>query len=1141
VSGSGKSSLVGRFYRDCLRTEGEGAEPDSRIVIAHFLGPNGSNVRDLLHRLCHELVEWGGIHKDLPLDYDELCQVFSELLERLASGRQILILIDGIDQVDPAHGAARMTWLPEALPPSVRIILSTTPGPTLEALRLSRKPVKEIVLPPLNTDDQSEIIDGFLARYRKSLDDEQRSLLGAKEEADNPLYLLTALEELRTLGTYEEITDRIQEIPGASEPLFEWILERLERDPGFQNDGGHLVGGKLVKDFCSYLCIGRKGMLETELVELIAPADKEAGKPADSRGNLAALTALLRRYLVHRGPMLDFHHRQLREAAERRYLPDQSDRRKVHREVAIYFQRKADPNGDGSWSGTDPRGFAELPYHLTEGEQCADVERTLTDFRFLERKAAQGIIERTDSSGSRSRVYRGVALLLEDFNHVLERHPSDKLRAFAQTFRRESHVLSRRPASLWPQLANRLLWESEIDREEFDEEITRRSAPGCKPWLKTRTPLRESAALVQTLVGQSGPAGCALDPDGSFVLSSGQENTLSSWDTETGEVRAIFEGHDGDVVDCAVSPDASYVVTASLDRTLKVWDTRTTRERLTLEGHEDIVMSCAVSSDGSFIVSASQDGTLRVWDAVTGRQRAILEGHTGWVSGCAISPDDRWLVSSSHDNTLRIWDAPDWTQRAQLAGHTMPEQPPKELLAQGPLNLFLGLAVSTKIGTDQETSKGSQLALGLGLTACAVSSDGSYIVSASFDGTLKIWDVVTGEERMTLVGHGRPVTCCAVSSDGSFIVSGDIGGILKIWDAADGTDRGSLKGHSGRIAGCAISQDDGLVVSVSHDGTLKIWAVEGTQGVRASNAKGGVSDCAFSPTGSYLVVGGRCGVKICNAETGEERRTLQAQAPGKDVSACAVSPDGSFIVSACHDRTLSVWDAKSGREQFVLQGHTKKVTACDVNPTGSLVVSASADHTVKLWHSRTGEQRKTLTGHTGEVGGCKFTPDGASVVSASNAAILAFVTGDQREADYTLRVWDSETGAHRATFRSPGLPEGVLAVSPDGSFMVSSHVGGLTIWDLHTRSKRQVLQQHLVKGCAVSPDASLIGSAGGAAAGGEMVLWDVVSGAELTRLAFPVELECVAFHPHRPLAACGDRQGGIHLVDLVGIEYGALG
>jgi len=239
---------------------------------------------------------------------------------------------------------------------------SSVLSPSLAVLRRREGQIREINLRPLTRDDSLAIIHGFLKRYHKRVSAEQVEALLGKPESGSPLYLLVALEELRTLGTYEEITHRIQQLPGEVRPLFRWILvDRLENDDGFRDSDGQKIGHDLVRKYVSFIGVSRHGMSQSELVDLIVPGDP--------LGNVAALQRLLQPYLMRRGELLDFYHGQLREAVEGEYLDEEQERLAAHRALASYFRREADPDGDLTWNGAYPRGLTELPYHLYQGAQ----------------------------------------------------------------------------------------------------------------------------------------------------------------------------------------------------------------------------------------------------------------------------------------------------------------------------------------------------------------------------------------------------------------------------------------------------------------------------------------------------------------------------------------------------------------------------------------------------------------------------------------------------------------------------------------------------------------------------------------------------------------------------------------------------
>jgi WD40 repeat protein len=534
---------------------------------------------------------------------------------------------------------------------------------------------------------------------------------------------------------------------------------------------------------------------------------------------------------------------------------------------------------------------------------------------------------------------------------------------------------------------------------------------------------------------------CAVSPDGSVVLFGGADGVLEVWDTHTREKRATLRGHNGSVSACAVSLDASVAVSGSEDGIIKVWNARTGAERATLQGSfDDSVCACAVSPDGSLILWSSYDygslwewgsidTTIYVWDARTADYLPALRGHDGPVYVCAFSADGSLIVSGSGDATLKLWDAQTADERATLRGH------------DGALH------------------------------ACAVSPDGSFIVSGGDDTSLKVWNAPTGElatprghdERRPIRPAGRAlrrVTACAISPDGSFAVSASDDQTLTIWDVATGQERATLRGHDGEVHACAVSPDGSFIVSGSEDpnvrGALRVWDAEtGEQRatLRGHDHEGSAYACAVSPDGSFIVSGHGYGeLKVWDVRTGKERATLR----GHDdvVRACAFSPDGSFIVSASEDRTLKLWDSRTGKERATLQGHDGRVYTCAVSPDGSFIVSGSEDarhdrrpradslpgaHAgsgiLKVWDPRTAEVRKTLKGDDHEiVYACAISPDGSFIVSGG--------------ADRTLKIWDVQTGENVATIPLLGWMMSV-AVHPWRPLLIAGDkTGNLNLVDI---------------------------------------------------------------------------------------------
>ncbi|MFC1539019.1 DUF4062 domain-containing protein [Candidatus Latescibacterota bacterium] len=374
--GSGKSSLLAHLSRHSILNSQR-----STLLLSHFVGvsPSSTDVRRTLRRLCHELKErCSNITANIPDDPEELRVAFPDFLRQACVRQRVVILLDAVNQFDSTSHSAGLHWMPEDLPANTRVILSTINGPVMDELLRFLKP-REIELKPITAGDGKAIIKQFLKRYHKQFEPEQRAALLSKTEAGTPLYLLVALEELRTLGTYKEISQRIAELPSTTCELFIWILERLKDDDGFRDSSGLKVGHELVSRFAALLGASRYGLSQRELFDLL-----DAGDP---QGNVAALLHLLSPYLMHRAELLYFYHDQFQEAVKHTSLKTDAQRQAAHSQLADYFHHKADPEGKQLWQ-INRRLLGELPYHLAQGARETELCELFSQLAFLSARVA---------------------------------------------------------------------------------------------------------------------------------------------------------------------------------------------------------------------------------------------------------------------------------------------------------------------------------------------------------------------------------------------------------------------------------------------------------------------------------------------------------------------------------------------------------------------------------------------------------------------------------------------------------------------------------------------------------------------------------------------------------------------------------
>lgn len=380
--GTGKTALLARFTETFSNND-----PENTLFVAHFVGASidSTDIYHTLRRLCHELIIGTGITARIPNDPKDLPNAFLSILKQACEKKRVIILLDAVNQFGYTPLLTGFCWIPADLPSEARLILSTPPGTTLDDLRSLPYPPREVDLPTLTQTDSESIIKEFLFRYRKSMSNEQRTALLAKTDSNTPLYLLVALEELRTLGTYEEITGRIAQLPSTIRALFTWILQRLSNDDGLRDGSGQRIGQILVPRFASLMGISRHGLSQREMVELLARgwSRQDTVIPDDAQGNVAALLQLLRPYLMHRGELLDFYHSQFRESAESEYLAQDNQRQVTHRELATYFLGQVYTFRDGIWNGEIPRAFSEILYHLKSAGMWSEISTCLEDSRIF--------------------------------------------------------------------------------------------------------------------------------------------------------------------------------------------------------------------------------------------------------------------------------------------------------------------------------------------------------------------------------------------------------------------------------------------------------------------------------------------------------------------------------------------------------------------------------------------------------------------------------------------------------------------------------------------------------------------------------------------------------------------------------------
>jgi WD40 repeat protein len=677
----------------------------------------------------------------------------------------------------------------------------------------------------------------------------------------------------------------------------------------------------------------------------------------------------------------------------------------------------------------------------------------------------------------------------------------DTVAAFARAIGREADLLADRPDLTWQQLANRLLTEPAPVPAALEDELAGRSRAGATPWLRRRSRVSRSDALVRELDGGLGWLNaCAMTADAALAATAGANGSISLFDARIGEPRRTLRGHAKPVNDVDITADGRMVASASDDDTVAVWDARTGALLQTLEGHGKAVQSCRFTAEGALVVSGSSDGSIRVWDWAAGTSRVVSAG-AGPVAACAVTADGTLVAGGDAYGDVRLCRLGDghelWSTRMPERVASCCFTPNGEQLVVGGERTLTIWRVET--GDAVATIETSSLRIG----RCACTRDGSLLVIAEDDGRITVFRTVDLARKATFQAHAYSVEGCALSGDGALLLTAGGDQYLRVWDlthAGRGDDT-----PTGLIYGCAFSADGALAACaglVGQTGVVRVYEPTDWRPRALEGHDRAVSACRVAPDGSRVLTAGMDGT--LRSWEGDSCTTLAAV--DSELNDCAIPADGTWVVAAANDGSVLLAPLTGAGAPQRLTAHTAAAWVCAADPAGAFAVSGGYDQTVRLWSAPDGAPLGVLRGHAGTVLGCDVAAGGAIASSGGEG---------------TVRVWDPDTQRCRHVLEGHGGGVDCCAWTPDGRWIVSGGADGdVLLWDAArgTLIARGSGHAGRVRACAPSPDGRLCATTG---ADAFVRVWALPEMREHAAMPLGGGGWCVAFHPAQPLVMCG--------------------
>ncbi|KST69438.1 NACHT and WD40 repeat domain-containing protein [Mastigocoleus testarum] len=306
------------------------------------------------------------------------------------------------------------------------------------------------------------------------------------------------------------------------------------------------------------------------------------------------------------------------------------------------------------------------------------------------------------------------------------------------------------------------------------------------------------------------------------------------------------------------------------------------------------------------------------------------------------------------------------------------------------------------------------------ITSVCPSSDGTKVLSGSFDKALKLWEVSTQNIStqnkllnclLTFDGHTEAIYSVYLSRDDKLAISGSADKTIKFWNVQTGNCIKTFEGHTNTVSSVVLSHDNSFVISGSFDKTLKIWDVETGECLSTLDEhQDAVRSVALSPDDGFALSGSfDCSLKLWDIATGECLRTF-AEHTAQIRSVC-FSSDGKFALSGAFDRTLKYWDVNTGKCLHTFH-EDADVYSVSLTNDNRFAISGNGNAIIKIWDISEKNADKTLKvfeEHADVVSSIALTPDNSYGISASG--------------DETIKVWKLDLPKTPIGIKPPSAPK----------------------------------------------------------------------------------------------------------------------
>nr|WP_319393424.1 PQQ-binding-like beta-propeller repeat protein [uncultured Desulfobacter sp.] len=526
------------------------------------------------------------------------------------------------------------------------------------------------------------------------------------------------------------------------------------------------------------------------------------------------------------------------------------------------------------------------------------------------------------------------------------------------------------------------------------------------------------------------------------MIFAGTSNEGFLYNLNSGRVQRSIERH-GIFFGASFSPDGLFLATAMGNNEVCLWEVETGKLVRSFQGHQDLVLTVVFSNDGSLLASAGQDKTIRIWDIETGRQLDELKGHSQGINGLNFGPQKKVLISVANDNTSRVWNI-EKTISTKEIDRTLPQLPTLSVnkghtggvtaTALSENGKFLATGDANGNVELLHTNNGNVIKRFMAhpglrgeIIKIFIAFNQKAIVTASRDGKLSIWDILTGKRLLHINTNHTTLSDIALINDGERILTAsEDGGSIIEWNGRNGNKIRTVSNFYERDQGIfslSVLQEKGRIAAAKRDGTVTILDLKNSKELQnlLISEKTVVNNVVITSDGKHIAtssLNGQVGIWELNSE----KLLYSWNFPGNQIFALEFAPDQNRLFVGLNNGEVHIYSIKHGN------------------------------------HVHSLPQFKKMNGWSSDI---------RSICFSTKKDIFAISSGAFEGESGYIKLFEAEQYKLINDFSSYVQIPVLARYSPDEHFIIVDGKNGTTIWDLETGKVLKRHKQTIFKPCTI--------------------------------------------------------------------------